>query len=234
MRSIHPATCTALIVPFGAVSGYVGVVLACYAMKRGLTVEEGATLVASGLLPHTWKFLWAPVVDTTWSRRTWHLVSAVLCVLGMALLGAIPLGGGTLDVLRGVVFLLNLATTTLGMAVEGPMAHLSTPQEWGRVGGWFQAGSLGGAGTGGGLGLWLAHHLPEPWMAGAGLAALFAICALPIMYMGLVLASVAAKQGPRALLLGESAAGVLGVLAFAAAVVLAGRFRRMAPTSGGA
>jgi MFS family permease len=45
------------------------------------------------------------------------------------------------------------------MSVEGLMAHATPPDERGRAAGWFQAGNLGGAGIGGGLGLTIAEHV---------------------------------------------------------------------------
>jgi MFS family permease len=56
------------------------------------------------------------------------------------------------------------------MAAAGLMAY-DVPEELrGRAAGFYQAGSLGGAGLGGGAGLWLAQRLPEEWMVAAILA----------------------------------------------------------------
>ena len=46
----------------------------------------------------------------------------------------------------------------------------------GRASGWAQAGNLGGAGVGGGLGLLLAEHVAQPWVSGAVLAAICFAC----------------------------------------------------------
>lgn len=182
-RAIHPYVWMLAIVPFGAIGGFTGVVLAYLATLRGLTVEEGASLIAVGMLPHTGKFLWAPLVDMTLSRRTWYTLSAVVCAAGVVAMAAIPLGPSTLQLMRAVIFLVNLATTTLGMAVEGQMAHLTAPDDRGRAGGWFQAGNLGGNGIGGGLGLWMATQLPAPWMSGAVLGVGFLACGVPAYFL---------------------------------------------------
>jgi hypothetical protein len=63
------------------------------------------------------------------------------------------------------------------------MTHHTPPEGRGRAGGWFQAGNLGGSGIGGGLGLWLASNLPAPWMGGAVLAGLLALCAAPLAWV---------------------------------------------------
>lgn len=172
-RPPHPIVYTVLIVPFGAVGGYVTVAMAFLATRFGLTVDDAALLIAAGMVPHVWKFFWAPIADTTLTRKRWYILSAVLCAAGITAMSAIPLGKPTMHLLEGVIFITNLASTFLGMSVEGLMAHATPPAQRGRVGGWFQAGNLGGTGLGGGAGLWMATHLPSPWMSGAVLGACF-------------------------------------------------------------
>lgn len=169
----HPFVFTLLIVPFGAVGGYVQVAMAFLATRFGLSVEDAALLIAAGMVPHVWKFFWSPIVDTTLTRKRWYLISVVLCALGITAMSAIPLGKANLYLLEVVIFVTNLASTFLGMSVEGLMAHATPPEQRGRVGGWFQAGNLGGSGLGGGAGLWMATHMPSPWMSGAGLGLWF-------------------------------------------------------------
>jgi hypothetical protein len=182
-RPPHPIVWTLLYAPFGAISGFVGVTLVFLASKQGMSEVDAASLIAVGMLPHTWKFLWAPVVDMTLSRRTWYLLSAALCIAGTVAMAAVPLGTPTLDLMRAVIFVTNLASTTLGMGVEGLMAHLTPPEERGRVGGWFQAGNLGGAGIGGGFGLWLASQLDALWMCGAVVGGIYAVFAGAVFLM---------------------------------------------------
>lgn len=182
-RAPHPILYTLLILPFGAIGGFVGVALAFLATKNDLEVTDGAALIAVGLVPHTWKFVWAPVADTTLSRRIWYLLSVVLCAVGVVAMAVIPLRKENLLLLEAVIFVTNLASTTLGMAVEGILAHLTPEDRRGQAGGWFQAGNLGGNGVGGGAGLWLLSNLPAPWMAGGVLAAIFLGCAVPLFFL---------------------------------------------------
>lgn len=193
-RSVHPFVWTVLITPFGVLSGFVSVVLGFLATRHGLSVTDGASLIAVGMLPHTWKFLWAPVTDMTLSRRRWYLGSVLLVAAGILGLSAIPLGKDTLPMLQALVFLTNLASTTLGMAVEGLMTHHTPPEGRGRAGGWFQAGNLGGGGVGGGAGLWLATNLPSPWMGGALLAALLVACSGALLRVPDVLGDAGGKR----------------------------------------
>lgn len=183
----HPFAFTLLIMPFGAVSGFVTVAIAYLAAQRtgadAISVSDVAGLSAAGLAPHAWKFFWAPVVDTTLTRKRWYVISAVLCAVGIAAMGAIPLIQSTLRTVTAIVFVTNLASTFLGMAVEGLVAHATPEDQRGRAGGWFQAGNLGGNGLGGGAGLWLAQHLPAQWMASGILGVLFLLCGLALPFV---------------------------------------------------
>ena len=82
-----------------------------------------------------------------------------------------------------VVVITNIAVTFLGMAVEALMAHGTPVELKGRAGGWFQAGNLGGAGLGGGAGLWIVERTGEAWIAGAVMAAACLLCCLGLQYV---------------------------------------------------
>lgn len=179
----HPALYMILIVPFGATSGFVSVALAFLATRVGLSVADGATLIAVSMFPNMWKFFWAPVGDKTLTRKRWYLISSVLCAAGMWAMATVPLGPKTLLLMSVIIAVCSVAATFLGFAVEGFVAHLTPEAERGRVSGWFQAGNLGGAGIGGGLGLKLLHTLPSPWMSGTILAVLMLLCAVPLWWM---------------------------------------------------
>jgi hypothetical protein len=151
-------------------------------------VEQTAGLAAVSLLPQTWKFFWAPVADLTVTRKWWYVISAVMCAAGIVAMSAIPLEKGRLPALDVAIFLASLASTFLGMAVEGLVAHATPPEQRGRVGGWMQAGNLGGSGLGGGAGLWMATHIPNtehpiPWIAGAVLGGLFLVGSAALVFV---------------------------------------------------
>lgn len=179
----HPFAFTVLVVPFGATFGFVSVALAFLATQRGLTVQQGAELIAAGMFPNVVKLLWAPIADTTLTRKHWYVLGCVLSAAGMFAMAAVPLGPATLRLMEVIIFVTSVASTFLGFAVEAMMAHLTPPADRGRVSGWFQAGNLGGNGIGGGVGLWLLTNLPAGWMAGLILGVLTLACAaaLPLL-----------------------------------------------------
>jgi MFS family permease len=131
------------------------------------------------VLPHTFKFFWAPLPDTTFTRRGWYFASNVLSSLTLIGLALVPIRSDTLQLLRVLIFVNSLAVTFLGMAVEGLLAHTVSDTQRGTASGWLQAGNLGGAGLGGGLALFLAQRL--------GAQTAFIIVAVSLMACSLTL-----------------------------------------------
>jgi MFS transporter, PAT family, beta-lactamase induction signal transducer AmpG len=181
--SLHPVIFTILYVPFGAVSGFIGVALAFLATRRGLSVQQGAELVAIFLVPQIWKFFLAPVADATLSRHTWYLLSAVVSAAGLFAMAAVPLGPGTFRLIQGIILVTSTANAFLGFAVEALIAHASPIKDRGRFSGWLQAGNLGGSGIGGGLGLWLLTVLHSGWQTGLVLGGLLLACAAVLPFV---------------------------------------------------
>jgi MFS transporter, PAT family, beta-lactamase induction signal transducer AmpG len=179
-RRAHPSFFMFLVLPFGVSGGYLTVTLAYLLSQSGVPVEQIAGLIAVSPLPHVWKFAWAPLVDTTLSRRAWYLMASVVTAAGVALTGLLPARESSMPLLTLVVVVTNVAVTFLGMATNSLMAYGTPEDAKGRAGGWFQAGNLGGSGLGGGAGLWMARALPAPWMAGAILAGACLLSAAPL------------------------------------------------------
>jgi MFS family permease len=181
MHRVHPWLFMVLIIPFGVAAGYVSVTLTYQLKMSGATVGQVTALYALYVLPHTWKFLWAPVVDVTLNQKKWYLIAGILTVIGISSLGFFPATKQGLAVLSTVVFMMSLATTVLCMGVESLMAHSTPDQLKGRASGWYQAGSLGGNGIGGGLALVLAERLHSPWLASCIIGGLCLICLLALV-----------------------------------------------------
>ncbi len=172
----HPIVYLLLCVPFGATTGYVTVTLAYLLTQAGVSVGAIAGLIAVSLVPQTWKFLWAPIVDTTLTSKRWYLAAAVATSVSLAAIGLVPATKAGLGAITILVFSNSVAVSFLAMAAENLMAHATSLEEKGRAGGWYQAGNLGGQGIGGGAALWIAEHSPVLWLPGTAMAALFLVC----------------------------------------------------------
>ncbi len=180
--SPHPFIYLVLIVPFGALNGYLTVALAYTLSQAGVSAAEVGALIALSLVPQTWKFLWAPIVDASLTRKGWYVIGAATSALGVAAMGALSSDATRLHAFEVVVFLASLASTLLGMSVESLTTHTSGERK-GRAGGWLQAGNLGGNGLGGGAALWLAQSVHTPWIVGAALGATFLLCCLGLCFI---------------------------------------------------
>ena len=132
----HPFLYTLLIVPFGASSGFVTVALAFLATKHGLSVGDGASLVATSLFPNVWKFFWAPVADKTLTRKRWYLLSCAAVAASMFAMATVPLGPSTLGLMTILVLASSFGSTFVGFSVESMVAHQTPPSHRGRVSGW--------------------------------------------------------------------------------------------------
>jgi hypothetical protein len=164
----------------GATSGFVTVTLGYVLARQGFPVSAIAALVGLRLLPETWRILFGPLLDISLTPRLWFLISAAgsaLCVTSFALVPLHPGNAVFLDILA-------LATgifANLGIVAQSASIALTAdPAVRGRIAGWSQAGNLGGAGVGGGLGLWLASHVGMTTAAGA-IAAWVLVCAWPML-----------------------------------------------------
>lgn len=181
-KPAHPFLFTILILPMGISFGYIAVTFGYLLSTAGISVEKIAALIAAATLPHVFKFLWAPLVDTTLSFKKWYIMASIIGSAGILATGILPLTPASLPHLTMIVFLSNFAITFLCMATEGLMAYDVPDELKGSTGGFFQAGNLGGAGVGGGIGLILAQRLPAPWMVGAVLGAICLSCCLALLF----------------------------------------------------
>src|SRR3954469_18243692 len=182
LRHVHPVRWMVLFLPFGATSGFVSVTIGFIAKQHGLGDATIGGLVAINLLPHTFKFFWAPLPDTLLTRRHWYLGANIVSSITLIAIGLVPVDQGTVGLLRTLIFTNALAITFLGMATEGLMANVVSAEERGTAAGWLQAGNLGGAGVGGGLALYLAQRLGAP--------AAFTIVALALLVCSVALVGV--------------------------------------------
>jgi MFS family permease len=186
IRMPHPVVWTILYLPFGALGGYGSVALTNVASTRGIPISEATLIIAAGLLMNWLKWLWAPIVDITLTPRKWYVVSTVLSAIGVFSMSAVPLDKEHLPILVVVIAAANFVNSIVGMAVEATIVGSVPAREAGRVSAWFQAGNLGGAGLGGGLGLYLLVHLPKEWMSGAIMGLLFICCCAAITFTPVV------------------------------------------------
>jgi MFS transporter, PAT family, beta-lactamase induction signal transducer AmpG len=136
---VHPSVFTLLMIPFGIMTGYVTVALAYLFAKEGISVEKIAALVAAILLPQIFRFIWAPLIDTTLSLKKWYLIANVVSAFGILATGILPIKESSLPLLTFIVIFSNFTVTFLSMSTSGLMAH-DVPEEKKRTSCWFLSG----------------------------------------------------------------------------------------------
>ena len=179
----HPSIFLILFLPFGVMSGYVTVTMGYLLTKAGIPLVQVAPIIAITLIPNIFKFVWAPLVDTTLTVKKWYIIANIMTALGIFLTGILPLKVESLTLMAVIIFFLSLVNTIIAMSTESLAAHDTPEHLKGRAGGWLQAGNLGGLGLGGGAGLWLAEHLAEPWMAGGIIALACLLCTFGLLFL---------------------------------------------------
>lgn len=178
----HPLVFLLLIIPFGAATGFLSVTIVYLLGKSGVDPATIALLLGLSYIPQTFKFLYAPLVDLTLTRKQWFIMASIGSAIGMALLGSIPATTEGLPWLRVLVVVSNFSTAFLAMSVESLMAYNTAPNELGRTAGWFQAGNLGGSGLGGGLALVIAENTTFAWLPGVVLATICLATGIAILF----------------------------------------------------
>lgn len=172
-----------LILPAGISVGFACVTLPFILSKHSFSIAAIGSLTAIGTSANLWRFVWAPLVDTTFSLKKWHLMSTV--VSGLSILGFlfIPLQHSSYALLIGLTFVSQIASTFIMSPSSAYLAKIVSPGLKGRAAGWFQAGNLGGMGLGGGAGIWLYENVNYTAstivLAAASLLCLFALLKLP-------------------------------------------------------
>jgi MFS family permease len=180
-RAVHPALFLVLYLPFGATTGFLATPVEFAFSAAHVSAQAIGGVISLALLPQVLKVLWAPLVDTTLSAKTWYLIGVGGIAPGMVAISLLTPGVTALPLLTLLAAGASLMATFAGMAAESLMAHATLPERRGAAGGWSQAGNVGGAGLGGGAGLWISHQFHSLPLAGCVLGALSLICAFALL-----------------------------------------------------
>lgn len=147
-----------VMIPVGAVQGHSAVALP-YLLRQhyGVSMEQISALVGLTLLPHSFKFFWAPLLDTLIRRKYWHLWTSVVASIGTLLAFLLPVSGHY-RALSMLLVLVNIASATSSSALGSLCATTVHPRHKGVASGYYTMGSLASAGLMG----WLMLSLAEP------------------------------------------------------------------------
>lgn len=127
--------------------------------------------------------LWAPVIDTVGNPKMWYGLGTATVGLSILLMSVLPMTAKEIPVFIALIVGSSVTSTFVSMSTEIFMANTVPPELRGRASGWSQAGNLGGAGIGGGIGLLLAENFAAPWISGGALAAICLACWAAMLFL---------------------------------------------------
>ncbi len=153
----------------GAPIGFLWLALPTRLRSEQVPIEQITWLTAVLVIPWTFKFLWAPLLDvlrtSRWTRRHWIVTAQT--VMGLALLPLLVLDPVTdFHWMAGALLIHAFAAATQDVAIDSLCIALTEPHERGEINGWMQFGMLlGRAGLGGGA-LWLSPKIGDDAVVG--------------------------------------------------------------------
>ncbi|MGZ3758162.1 MAG: MFS transporter [Mucilaginibacter sp.] len=193
-KHAHPFLFFIFYLPFGVFSGYLTVTLAYLFSRSGVSIQAIAGLAAINLLPQMFKFIWAPLVDTTLSVKKWYLISTLITAATIFATGIVPIKASNLLLFSTMILISSFARSFISAAINGLAAHNVSFELKGRAGGYSQGGNLGGGAIGGGAGLWLAQHSGFIWVPGAVLALVCVLCCTGLFFIAEPVSTVRVKS----------------------------------------
>ncbi len=170
-----------MYLPVGISQGFVSVTLAYVLRQSGVSVAAIAGLVGLNLLPWTWKVLGGPMLDLALTPRTWNLLFGLTGAVALVALGVMAGSSAAMPLLSLLALLSGTCSVLSAASVNNIIGAVEPESERGAIGGYVQAGTLGGQGLGGGAGLWLAQHAGGTGPASAILAMVCLLCLSPLL-----------------------------------------------------
>lgn len=140
--------------------GVVGLALGSSLVKAGVPVQQTATIIAASVLPFTLEFVWAPLVDSSFTRRAWYVAGATIMCACLALLLVAPWNHVWVPALATLTFISCWGAAVAAAAIKGIMAYEVLPERLGSASGYYTAGGTFAKAVAGAATLWLLTHVP--------------------------------------------------------------------------
>lgn len=148
----------------GAPIGFIWLALPTRLRASGVDIGDITWLTAILVLPWTFKFAWAPLIDLLrsrcWGLRHWIVTAQI--VMGLSLLPLIwldPVGG--FQALGALLLVHAFAAATQDVAIDALCISSTSASERGQYNGWMQAGMLVGRAVMGGGALVMARYIGD-------------------------------------------------------------------------
>lgn len=154
--------------PVGVIGGAMAAALA----TAGLPIKQISEIVGAASLAFSLEIIWAPMVDSAFTRRGWCVAGSIVMCCCLAGLLMVPWERSSVPLLIALTFCSCSGAGIALVATKGIMAYDVPAGQLGRASGFYTAGgivakSVAGAGT-----LWLlAHVSSRPAVSGLSVGA---------------------------------------------------------------
>jgi hypothetical protein len=118
-----------------------------------------AAIIATSTLAFTLEFAWAPIVDSSLTRRLWYIAGASSMCVGLACLIIAPWTAASVPLMTMLAFASSSGAAIAAVAVKGIMAYDVPPARLGSASGFYAAGGAFAKAAAGSGTLWLLTHL---------------------------------------------------------------------------
>lgn len=149
----------------GAPIGFIWWALPAEMRFEKLSIEQITELAAVLVIPWTFKFLWAPMIDWLQSKmggyKTWIFLAQIL--MGLTLIPTANLNlKDHYDLIFMFLIIHSFAAATQDVAIDGWAINISSHAERGRLVGWMQLGNFSGRWLFGAGLLFVSQYIPRP------------------------------------------------------------------------
>jgi len=146
----------------GAPIGFIWLALPTRLREAGVDIGQITWLTAVLVLPWTFKFAWAPLVDLLrsprWTLRHW--IIGAQCLMGITLVPLLWLDPvDQFEWMAGLLIVHALAAATQDVSIDALCISVTDPRERGEYNGWMQAGMLLGRAMMGGGALVMSRYI---------------------------------------------------------------------------
>jgi MFS transporter, PAT family, beta-lactamase induction signal transducer AmpG len=152
---------TATVWPIGVVT----LALANNLVRAGVSVRQVAAMVAATTLAFTFEFVWAPLVDSSLTRKAWYAIGATMMCACLIAMFVIPWKETAVQALTLLAFASCAGAAVAAVAVKGIMAYDVQPERMGAASGFYTAGGTFGKTVAGAGTLLLLTHLSSKTFA---------------------------------------------------------------------
>jgi len=168
----------------GAPIGFLWLALPTQLRSAGVPLEEITWLTAVLVLPWTFKFLWAPLIDVLqaprWRLKHWIVACQwlmALCLLPLLWIDPVE----NFRVIAGFLLAHAFFAASQDVAIDALCIAETRPEERGEYNGWMHTGMLLGRALMGGGALVLAHSMGNQGVAGLLIGLLLA-CSFVVLF----------------------------------------------------